>query len=56
VIDTQGNFQFGKFGSLFGSMTGAYCLVYDRALSGSEVAQNRQALATFLAARGITLP
>ena len=49
-------FQFGTFSSLFADMTGAYCLVSDRALAASEVAQNRQVLATILAARGISLP
>jgi hypothetical protein len=56
VIDTQGNFQFGKYSSLFAGMTGAYCLAYNRALSAEEVEQNRQVLTTILAARGITLP
>lgn len=56
VINTQGNFQFGKFSALFGSMTGAYCLVYNRALSPEEVEHNRQVLTTILAARGIALP
>jgi hypothetical protein len=41
---------FGKAGKL------AYALVYDRALTAAEVAQNRQALKTILAGRGITLP
>jgi hypothetical protein len=56
VIDTQGNFQVGKYSSLFAGMTGAYCLAYNRALSAEEVEQNRQVLTTILAARGITLP
>ena len=34
----------------------AYLLVYDRALSDAEVEQNRQALKSILAARGIALP
>jgi hypothetical protein len=56
VIDTQGNFQVGKYSSLFAGMTGAYCLAYNRALSAEEVEQNRQVLMSILAARGITLP
>jgi hypothetical protein len=41
---------FGKAGKM------AYALVYDRALTAEEIEQNRQALKTILAGRGITLP
>jgi hypothetical protein len=34
----------------------AYQLAYDRALSAIEIEQNRQALKSILAGRGITLP
>ena len=57
VLDTAGNFQFGA-GHLAGNAAFkcAYGLVYDRALSAGEIAQNRLALTQALAARGITLP
>jgi hypothetical protein len=56
VIDTRGDFQFGRFSGIFAGMTGAYILVYNRALSAAEVEQNRQVIKAILASRGITLP
>jgi len=56
TLDTIGAFQFGTANSVGNAMQAAYGLVYDRALSAAEIEQNRQALASILAARGITLP
>jgi hypothetical protein len=49
----------GSLAYAFGSFKDgrhAYCVVYNRALSPAEVAQNRQVLKTILAGRGVTLP
>jgi hypothetical protein len=58
-LDTTGNFEIQSRGNSFGGSTWgkvAYQLVYNRALSSAEVEQNRQALKSILASRGITLP
>jgi hypothetical protein len=58
-LSTTGNFEIQSRGNSFdGSTWGkvAYQLVYNRALSPAEVEQNRQALKSILAGRGITLP
>ena len=59
-IATAGDIVMGPLGD---SQTGilkkgkfAYALLYDRELSPAEVEQNRQALKSILASRGITLP
>jgi chitodextrinase len=59
TLNTTGSFEMMSRGNSFGSNTWgkiAYQLVYDRALAPAEVEQNRQALKTILAGRGITLP
>jgi hypothetical protein len=57
LINTIGNFSIGTLiGVSYHTATVAYGLVYNRALSAAEIAQNRQALKTILAARGVTLP
>ena len=53
---TDGPIWFGSEQSATVPMEAAYGLVYNRALSPAEVEQNRQALKSILAARGITLP
>src|SRR5919106_151326 len=57
TINTTGNFSISTLiGGAYGNPVIAYGLVYNRALSAAEIAQNRQALKTILAARGVTLP
>ena len=57
TINTAGNFLINSINNGHGQLQQmAYCLVYNRALSPAEIEQNRQALASILAARGITLP
>jgi Concanavalin A-like lectin/glucanases superfamily len=60
MLNTSGNAFMAPNGDansgLFKRGKHAYCLVYNRALSDEEIAQNRQALTSILAGRGITLP
>ena len=59
ALSTTGNFEIQSRGNSSGGNTWgkvAYQLVYNRALSAVEIEQNRQALKTILAGRGITLP
>ena len=56
TLTTGGNFSWARINGATVAMQAAYGLVYDRALSPAEVEQNRQALKTILAPRGITLP
>ena len=56
VIDTKGNFTFGRSAGVFQEMRAAYGLVYNIALTADQIEQNRTALTNILAARGITLP
>jgi hypothetical protein len=56
TLDTRGNFFWGRRVGSSVAMEAAYGLVYNRALSGAEVEQNRQVIKSLLAGRGITLP
>ena len=56
VINTTGAMNWGHNGSALQDMRVGYALVYDRALSAPEIAQNRTALTAIMAARGVTLP
>lgn len=57
VCATDGAFIMGQAGAgVEVEMELAYVLLYDRALSAEEIAQNRTALAAIVAGRGITLP
>jgi hypothetical protein len=59
ALSTTGSFEIQSRGSSSGVLTWgkvAYQVVYNRALSGAEVEQNRQTLKTILAGRGSTLP
>jgi hypothetical protein len=56
VLNISGNLTFGRNEPNFRNMRMAYFSVYNRALSANEIEQNRAALASILAARGITLP
>jgi hypothetical protein len=56
AIDTTNGFLIGQSNAVTKSMEAAYGLVYHRALSAAEVEQNRQALKSILAGRGITSP
>jgi hypothetical protein len=59
AINVGGNFEMMSRGNTSGvNKWGkvAYQLAYDRALSAIEIEQNRQALKSILAGRGITLP
>lgn len=57
VCATDGAFIMGQAGAgVEVEMELAYLMLYDRALSAEEIAQNRTALAAIVAGRGITLP
>lgn len=56
TLDTTGRFSWARINGGTVAMEAAYGLVCDRALSATEVEQNRQVLKAIMATRGVTLP
>ena len=56
AINTTNGLIVGQASSVTKQMEAAYIRVYNRALSPAEIDQNRWALKSILAGRGITLP